>query len=79
MGAYEEPEYSLGTAQIAKAIAKKTSEGAYTVIGGGDTITAVNSYSLLDKFSFVSTGGGAMLQYLATKTLPAIEALNRKR
>lgn len=79
LGAYEEPEYSLGTAQIAKAIAKKTAEGSYTVIGGGDTITAVNGYSLLDKFSFVSTGGGAMLQYLATKTLPAIEALNKRR
>ena len=79
MGAYEQPEYSLGTAQIASAIAKKTQEGAFTVIGGGDTITAVNSYSLLDKFSFVSTGGGAMLQYLAEKTLPGIEALNKRR
>ena len=79
LGAYEQPEYSLGTAQIASAIAKKTKEGTFTVIGGGDTITAVSSYSLLDKFSFVSTGGGAMLQYLAEKTLPGIEALNKRR
>ncbi len=79
MGAYEDPEFSLGTVEITNAIAKKTSEGAFTVIGGGDTITAVNSFSSLDKFSFVSTGGGAMLQYLAEKTLPAIEALNKRK
>lgn len=79
MGAYEQPEYSLGTIEIASAIAKKTKEGAFTVVGGGDTITAVSSYSLLDKFSFVSTGGGAMLQYLAERTLPGIEALNKRK
>lgn len=79
MGAYEEPGYSIGTALVAKEISDRTKAGAFTVIGGGDTVTAVNSFSLLENFSFVSTGGGAMLQYLADRTLPGIEALNKNR
>ena len=73
MGAFEQEEYAAGTREIAAAIANSK---AFTVIGGGDTVTAVNKYGLLDKFDFVSTGGGAMLDFLAKGTLPGLEALN---
>ena len=77
LGAYEKDEFIAGTRDIALKIAEVTEkQGVYSVIGGGDTIAAVNKLGLLTKFSFVSTGGGAMLQYLAEGTLPGIEALN---
>jgi len=77
LGVYEKEEFIQGTREIAKEVSKLTQEnGVYSVIGGGDTITALDKLGLLDKFSFVSTGGGAMLQYLAYGTLPGIEALN---
>lgn len=62
------------TLKIAKAVAGMN---AYTVVGGGDTLTLLKQHGLLDKFSFVSTGGGAMLEFLSGKTLPGIEALKR--
>lgn len=77
LGVYEKEEFIQGTREIAKEVSKLTQENSvYSVIGGGDTITALDKLGLLDKFSFVSTGGGAMLQYLADGTLPGIEALN---
>lgn len=77
LGMYENEEFIVGTREIAKEISELTqNNGAYSVIGGGDTINAVNKLGLLNKFSFVSTGGGAMLQYLAEGDLPGIAALN---
>lgn len=77
LGMYEKQEFIAGTKEIANEIALATEQNnAYSVIGGGDTIAAVNKLGLLNKFSFVSTGGGAMLQYLAEGTLLGIEALN---
>ncbi len=77
LGMYEKEEFTVGTREIAIEIAKETEEkGIYSLIGGGDTITAVDKLGLLNKFSFVSTGGSAMLQYLAEGTLPGITALN---
>lgn len=77
LGMYEDEQYIVGTREIATKIAEITREkGAFSVIGGGDTIAAVNKLGLLDKFSFVSTGGSAMLEYLAEGTLPGIKALN---
>lgn len=76
MGRFEDDNYSLGTNSIAKAI---VSSGGLKVIGGGDTITAVNKIGLLDKFDFVSTGGGAMLAFLAGDKLPGLEALGYYR
>jgi phosphoglycerate kinase len=73
MGLYEEPPYNKGTGLIAKAI---TDSSAYSIIGGGDTIAAVNSFDLLDNFNFASTGGGAMLEFLSKGTLPGLEVLN---
>ncbi len=74
LGAYE-LGYSEGTEGLARAIVES---GARSIIGGGDTIAAVSNMGILDKFSFVSTGGGAMIEFLAKGTLPGIEALNQK-
>ncbi|MBZ0110799.1 MAG: phosphoglycerate kinase [Candidatus Scalindua rubra] len=68
--------YKKGTAEVAKAIAKSKAD---SVVGGGDTISAIKELKILNKFSFVSTGGGAMLAFLAEGTLPGIEALEKKK
>lgn len=73
MGLFEDERFSKGTYVVADAIAK--SKG-YKIIGGGDTIAAVNKLGLLDKFDFVSTGGGSMLDFLAGKRLPGLEVLD---
>lgn len=72
MGLFEDERFSAGTDAIANSIAKSR---AFKTIGGGDTIAAVNRLGLLDKFDFVSTGGGAMLEFLAGNKLPGLEAL----
>ncbi len=73
MGLFENPVFAKGTNEIANAM---ISSSAYTVIGGGDTISAVDKMGILNKFSFVSTGGGAMLAYLAGDKLPGLKALD---
>jgi phosphoglycerate kinase len=75
MGVFEMEKFSKGTTAIAKAIAEATSRGAYTLIGGGDSVAAINKYGLADKVSYVSTGGGAMLEYMEGKKLPGITAI----
>jgi phosphoglycerate kinase len=76
MGMYEEPQFSTGTDHIAKAVHDETShKDTYSVIGGGDTIAAAQKVVDINGFSFVSTGGGAMLNYFVNGTLPGIEAL----
>jgi phosphoglycerate kinase len=72
MGKFEDARFMAGTKAVAEAIANSS---AWTVIGGGDTIAAVNQLGLLGKFSFVSTGGGAMLAFLAGQRLPGLEVL----
>ena len=72
LGYYENPEYAIGTNKIAVAISKSSS---FKVIGGGDTVTAVDRIGLLDRFDFISTGGGAMLEFLAGNKLPGLKAL----
>ncbi len=77
LGMYEDNRFIVGTREIALKITQVTSnKGVFSVLGGGDTIAAMNKIGLLDKFSFVSTGGGAMLEFLAEGTLPGIKALN---
>ena len=76
MGVFEEPKYINGTRQLANSV---IASGGYSVVGGGDTISALNKFGLTDKIDFISTGGGAMLEFLAGKTLPGIEALNSSR
>lgn len=76
MGMYENPEFINGSKAIAEAIAKVTqTSNAMSVAGGGDTVEVLTTLGLRDKMSFVSTGGGAMLEYLAYGSLPGIEAL----
>jgi len=75
MGVFEMEKFSQGTTAIAKAIAAATAKGAYSLIGGGDSVAAINKYGLADKVSFVSTGGGAMLEYMEGKKLPGITAI----
>ncbi len=75
LGVFEFPKYSNGTFTIARAVAKATSKGAFSLIGGGDSVAAISKAGLTDQVSFVSTGGGAMLEYLEGKTLPGIAAI----
>ncbi len=75
MGVFEMNSFQEGTKQIAKAIAEATSKGAFSLIGGGDSVAAINKYNLKDQVSYVSTGGGAMLEYMEGKILPGIKAI----
>jgi phosphoglycerate kinase len=75
MGVFEIEKFSKGTTEIAKAIAEATSKGAFSLIGGGDSVAAINKNGLADKVSYVSTGGGAMLEYMEGKKLPGIVAI----
>jgi len=76
MGVFEMSNFAIGTNAIAEVVAKATQEnGAYSLIGGGDSVSAVNQAGLADKVSFVSTGGGAMLELLEGKVLPGIKAI----
>ena len=69
-----EDGFSLSTEKFAQALAQSPVE---SIVGGGDTVAAIQKLNLLDKFSFVSTGGGAMLEFLARGSLPGIEAIQR--
>lgn len=75
MGVFEFDAFAVGTFDIAKAVADATYLGAYSLIGGGDSVSAINKAGLEDKVSYVSTGGGAMLEFLEGKTLPGIAAV----
>ena len=76
-GYFENPNFANGSYEIAKAITKKNKDNSlYSVVGGGDTIALINKIKLIDSFNFVSTAGGAFLEYLEGKELPGIKALN---
>lgn len=75
MGVFEMPKFENGTKTIAEAVAKATATGAYSLIGGGDSVAAINKYGYADKVSYVSTGGGAMLEAIEGKILPGIAAI----
>ena len=75
MGVFEFEKFAKGTSAIAHAVAAATANGAFTLIGGGDSVAAINKNKLGDKVSYVSTGGGAMLEYMEGKELPGIKAI----
>ena len=75
MGVFEMPNFQKGTVSIAQAIAESTAKGCFSLVGGGDSVAAVNKFNLADKVSYVSTGGGAMLEYIEGKVLPGIKAI----
>jgi len=75
MGVFEMPKFQHGTKTIAIAIAAATEDGSFSLVGGGDSVAAVNQFGFADKVSYVSTGGGAMLEYFEGKVLPGIAAV----
>ena len=76
MGVFEMEAFQKGTAEVAQAIARASAQGAYSLVGGGDSVAAINTFHLSDKVSYVSTGGGAMLEFFEGKELPGVAALN---
>jgi phosphoglycerate kinase len=75
MGVFEMEKFQSGTKTIAEACARATELGAYSLIGGGDSVAAINKYHLAEKVSYVSTGGGALLEFMEGKVLPGIAAV----
>jgi phosphoglycerate kinase len=75
MGVFEMPTFAQGTKSIALAVAQATQSGAFSLVGGGDSVAAINQLDLQDQVSYVSTGGGAMLELLEGKELPGVKAL----
>jgi phosphoglycerate kinase len=75
MGVFEFDNFQTGTKQIANSIVKATQNGAFSLVGGGDSVAAVNKFGLAEQVSYVSTGGGAMLEYLEGIELPGIKAI----
>lgn len=76
MGVFEMEKFQQGTKEIALAVAESTSHGAFSLVGGGDSVAAINKFNLANKVSYVSTGGGALLEYFEGKSLPGIEAID---
>lgn len=75
MGVFEMDNFAKGSKAIAEAIAKATKEGAFSLIGGGDSVACINKFGMADEVSYNSTGGGALLEYMEGKTLPGIAAI----
>jgi len=75
VGVFENDAFANGTLQIAKIVVAATSQGAYSLVGGGDSVAAINKFQLTDKVSYVSTGGGALLEYIEGLALPGVKAI----
>ena len=78
VGVFEMAPFAHGTEVMAQAIASATEKGAFSIAGGGDTVAAVSKFGIKDKISYISTGGGAFLEFLEGKVLPAIEILEKR-
>ena len=77
MGVFEFPTFAKGTMAVADAVVKATENGGFSLIGGGDSASAINNLGYGDKVSYVSTGGGALLEHMEGKTLPGVAALSQ--
>ncbi|MBP3355820.1 MAG: phosphoglycerate kinase, partial [Rikenellaceae bacterium] len=77
VGVFEMNKFATGSRAVAEAIAEATSKGAYSLIGGGDSVACINKFGLADKVSYVSTGGGALLEYMEGKELPGVAAIRK--
>ena len=78
VGVFEINKFSTGSRAVAEAIAEATqTNGAYSLIGGGDSVACINKFGLADKVSYVSTGGGALLEYIEGKELPGVAAIRK--
>ena len=77
VGVFEIDKFATGSRVVAEAIAEATAKGAYSLIGGGDSVACVNMFGLADKVSYISTGGGALLEYIEFGTLPGVEAIKK--
>lgn len=77
VGVFEIDKFSTGTKAVAEAVAEATARGAYSLVGGGDSVAAVNKFGLADKVSYVSTGGGALLEYMEGVELPGVAAIRQ--
>lgn len=75
VGVFEIDKFATGSKEVAIAIAEATKNGAYSLIGGGDSVACVNKFNLADQVSYISTGGGALLEYIEFGTLPGVEAI----
>jgi 3-phosphoglycerate kinase len=75
MGVFEKPRFAEGTKEVARAIADATSKGAVSIVGGGDSVAAINLMGIADKFTHISTGGGASLEFMEGRALPGVDAL----
>jgi phosphoglycerate kinase len=75
IGVFEIPKFANGTKAVAQLVADATAKGAYSLVGGGDSVAAVNQMGFADKVSYVSTGGGALLEYMEGIDLPGIKAI----
>ncbi len=76
MGVFEMEKFEQGTKAVAEAVVEATQKGAFSLIGGGDSAAAVSKFGFEDKVSYVSTGGGALLEYMEGKELPGVKAIN---
>lgn len=79
MGVFEMSNFEHGTKAVAESIAQSTNQGAYSLIGGGDSVAAINKYHMANKVSYVSTGGGALLEYIEQGSLPGVKAIENGR
>lgn len=77
MGVFEMSSFEHGTKTVAEAIVKATKQGAFSLIGGGDSVAAINKYNFANDVSYVSTGGGALLEYIESGSLPGVEAIEK--
>ncbi|GHV02392.1 hypothetical protein FACS1894159_11200 [Bacteroidia bacterium] len=77
VGVFEMEKFATGSKAVAEAIAEATASGAYSLIGGGDSVACINKFGLADKVSYVSTGGGALLEYMEGIELPGVAAIRK--